>query len=136
MHWRFLHKFCMAWGKYNKHWPKSSRIFTIQAVKRKAGCSRRIRSDMGTEIPMLSKCIFFLDETTKMRDEMSGPKSFLYGKITYNQRIEWFWGCLRKKVGQFWMDVFKGLSNDTVDISFCDSFLDKSLVPYSFIKLI
>ena len=34
------------------------------------------------------------------------------------------------------MDLFQGLSNDTVDTSFCGSFLDKSLVQFCFIKLI
>ena len=114
--------------------PKVVAYYYIQAVKRKAGCPRRIRSDMGTENTYIEQMQIFLRRNHQ--DEMSGPKSFLYGKSTHNQRIEWFWGCLRKKVGQFWMDLFQGLSNDTVDTSFCGSFLDKSLVQFCFIKLI
>lgn len=114
--------------------PKVIAYYYIQAVKRKSGCPMRIRSDMGTENTHIEQMQIFLRRNHQ--DELSGSKSFLYGKSTHNQRIEWFWGCLRKKVGQFWMDLFQGLSTDINDTSFCGSFLDKSLVQFCFIKLI
>ena len=65
-------------------------------------------------------------------DVLSGENSFVYGKSTGNQRIEAFWGQLRKQCIQFWMDFFKdmysmGLLNmcDRVDaLLLRDCFLD------------
>ena len=66
--------------------PKVVAYYYIQAVKRKAGCPRRIRSDMGTENTYIEQMQIFL--RWNHQDEMTEPKSFLYGKSTHNQRIE------------------------------------------------
>jgi hypothetical protein len=42
-------------------------------------------------------------------DSLSGVKSFMYGKSISNQRIESWWGRLRKWGGQFWINFFKDL---------------------------
>uniref|UniRef100_A0A8W8K035 Integrase core domain-containing protein n=1 Tax=Magallana gigas TaxID=29159 RepID=A0A8W8K035_MAGGI len=114
--------------------PKVIAYYFIQAVRRKKGVPKRIRTDMGTENTHVEQMQVFLRRNHQ--DELSGQKSFLYGKSTHYQRIEWFWGCLRKKVGQFWMDLFQNLSSDNESTSFCGTFLDKSLIQFCFIKLI
>ena len=50
-------------------------------------------------------------------DEFSGEKSFMYGRSTSNQRIEAWWGILRKSCTDWWIRYFKdlrdmGLYND------------------------
>lgn len=42
-------------------------------------------------------------------DSMAGIKSFIYGKSTTNQRIEAWWGILRKHGISFWINLFKDL---------------------------
>ena len=42
-------------------------------------------------------------------DEFSGEKSFMYGRSTSNQRIEAWWGILRKSCTDWWIRYFKDL---------------------------
>ena len=39
----------------------------------------------------------------------AGENSFLYGKSTSNQRIESWWGILRRQGGEFWLSLFKDM---------------------------
>jgi hypothetical protein len=54
---------------------------------------------------------------------------FLYGKSTANQRIEWFWGLLRKESMQFYMNLFAKLKDEG---QFDGGQLDKYLIQYTF----
>ncbi|KAJ8319620.1 hypothetical protein KUTeg_002828 [Tegillarca granosa] len=87
------------------------------------GCPKRIRSDLQK----------FLRRDHG--DTFSGERSFLYGKSTHNQRIEWFWGLLRKEMGQYFMDLFAEFGNDLHDL-YCGDFLDKNLIQFRFLKII
>ena len=68
-------------------------------------------------------------------DEFSGERSFISGKSTYNQRIEWFWGLFRKEMGQYYMNLFSDLGNDMNDL-YCGDLLDKSLIQFCFLEII
>lgn len=113
--------------------PKVIAYYFITSVKRKGGCPRRIRADLGTENSFIEQMQKFLRRNHD--DELSGERSFLYGKSTHNQRIEWFWGLLRKEMGQFYMDLFSELRQDQNDL-FSGDFLDKSLIQFCFMGLI
>ena len=113
--------------------PKVIANYFIKAVSRKSGCPQRIRADLGTENGHVEQMQTFLRRNHT--DELAGNKSFLYGKSTHNQRIEWFWGCLRKEMGQFYMDLFSTLGDEGTDL-FCGNFLDKSLIQFCFMDLI
>ena len=113
--------------------PKVIANYFVTAVQRKGGCPRRIRADLGTENSHIEQIQIFLRRDHG--DELAGDRSFLYGKSTHNQRIEWFWGLLRKEMGQFFMDLFSELGRDGND-SFCGDFLDRSLIQYCFMDLI
>lgn len=41
--------------------------------------------------------------------EMAGDKSFLYGRSTSNQRIEAWWGILRRGCADWWIGFFKDM---------------------------
>ena len=114
--------------------PRVIADYYIKAVERKSGCPQRVRCDMGTENVHVEQMQKFLRRNHN--DELSGDKSFMYGKSTHNQRIEWFWGCLRKESGQFWMDVFRDMASDAGEPLFCGGFLDIALVQFCFMKLI
>ncbi|XP_061193724.1 uncharacterized protein LOC133201956 [Saccostrea echinata] len=113
--------------------PKVIANYYIKAVRRKSGCPQRIRADLGTENTYVEQMQKFLRRDHA--DELAGDKSFLYGKSTHNQRIEWFWGLLRREMGQYYMDMFSEFSRDDSDL-FCGDHLDKSLIQYCFMDLI
>ena len=71
-------------------------------------CAPRIlRTYLGTENTSLS----FLQPYFRYNsnDSMAGMKSFMSGKSTSNQRIEAFWGTLRKLGIHWWINLFKDI---------------------------
>ena len=66
-----------------------------------------VRADRGNENVHVRKIQTYL--RSQFNDCLAGENAFQYGKSTGNQRIESFWGHLRKQCVQFWMDKFKGL---------------------------
>ncbi|KAK3099017.1 hypothetical protein FSP39_025318 [Pinctada imbricata] len=108
--------------------------YYIQAVKQRKGCPQRIRADMGTENVHMEQMQKFLRRNHN--DPYAKEKSFLYGKSTHNQRIEWFWGILRKEMGQFWMDLFTEMANNAGERTFSGDFLDTNLVQFCFMGII
>lgn len=66
-------------------------------------------------------------------DEFAGEKSFITGQSTANQRIEWFWGLLRRQVAQFWMNLFAKLRDNDM---FNGSAMDKSLIRFCFLDMV
>ena len=68
-----------------------------------------IRADKGTENVHVKRIQVHF--RSQQRDVLSGENSFVYGKSTGNQRIEAFWGQLRKHCVQFWMDLFKDMTS-------------------------
>lgn len=72
------------------------------------GCTPRLlRCDMGTENAMLSLLQPYFRYFA--RDSMAKMRSFMYGKSTSNQRIEAFWGLLRRQGINWWINLFKDL---------------------------
>lgn len=66
---------------------------------------------------------------------MNFQMSFLCGKSTHNQRIEWFGGLLRREMGQFYIDLFSDLEKDHNDL-FCGDMFDKNLIQFCFLEVI
>ena len=66
---------------------------------------------------------------------MNGLEIYAYieGTSTTNQRIESFWGHLRKQCIQFWIELFHDLQN-TGDCT--GDFLDKQLLMFCFLGMI
>jgi len=92
-------------------------------VKLAGGCPLKMRADMGTENVIVEQLQTFL---------RGAQNAFIYGRSVNNQRIEAWWGILRRECAQFWINVFEELSDE----DFTGSFLDKSLVQFCFIFLI
>lgn len=113
--------------------PKVIANFYINSIRKKGGCPKRVRSDLGTENGYIADMQKFLRRDHG--DNFSGERSFLYGKSTHNQRIEWFWGLLRKEMAQYFMDLFAEFGNDLNDL-YCGDFLDKNLIQFCFLKII
>ena len=66
-----------------------------------------------------SKCSF------DALDSRAGSGSYIDGSSTANQRIESWWGILRKENADYWIQLFTTLKDDG---EFDGNFLDKSLI--------
>ena len=66
-----------------------------------------LRCDRGTENVHLARIQPFFRMNNE--DLFSGEASFMYGRSTGNQRIESWWGILRKQGAEFWMNLFKDM---------------------------
>ncbi|KAK0134343.1 hypothetical protein N1851_005019 [Merluccius polli] len=111
--------------------PKVIASYYLQCVERVGGCPERLRADRGTENGHVEGMHNFLRR--EHGDAFAGEKSFLYGRSTANQRIESWWGILRKQSVQFWMNLFKSVQDAG---HFSGDSLDKSLMQFCFLELV
>ena len=111
--------------------PKIVAGYFLEAIMQHEGCPSMVRGDRGTENITLGRIQRQLRQ--RHQDALSGDGSYMEGSSTSNQRIECWWGYLRKQCIQFWMEIFQSLKEDWV---FNGDILDKSIVQYCFMDLI
>ena len=74
-------------------------------IRSVGGVPRIVRGDNGTEIVNMAAIQqFFRREAA---DAFAGDKSFMYGRSVSNQRIEAWWGQLRRGCAEWWIEYFK-----------------------------
>ncbi|XP_031358157.1 uncharacterized protein LOC116181857 [Photinus pyralis] len=117
-------------ASYTNNNPRIISGYYISAVESCGGCPRSVRSDLGTENRHVEQMQIFLRNNLESDDSLP---PFIYGSSTHNQRIEAWWGILRKHNAQFWMDIFEDLKNEG---KFSGTILDKALVQYCFLHLV
>ena len=104
--------------------------YFLEAVVEFGGAPTRIRSDCGTENGHV--CTFQRLLRADQEDRYS-QNPYKYGTSTSNQRIEAYWGMLRKQCTHFWINFFKDLQeNDDHD----GGFLDKSITQFCFVPVL
>ncbi|XP_039665194.1 uncharacterized protein LOC120564368 [Perca fluviatilis] len=110
--------------------PKVIAGYFIDEVLSRNGTPTRIRSDLGTENCYMEQMQIFMrhDHT-----DTFSKNCYLYGSSNHNQRIEQWWGFLRKQHAQFWMNLFQELKDSD---NFCGDFLDKSLIQFTCLEII
>ncbi|KAF6715501.1 hypothetical protein FQA47_013797 [Oryzias melastigma] len=111
--------------------PKVIGGYFLETIKELDGCPRILRTDMGTENSSIRGMQRFLRRNDD--DDQAGEKSFIWGRSTANQRIESWWGFLRKECLDFWLDHFHRLKDEG---DFVGDFLDKNLMLFCFLGLI
>ena len=79
--------------------------YYLDALRHLGVCPRLPRCDCGTENAKLSVLQPFFRYSGI--DSMVGMKSFMYGKSVSHQRIESWWGILRRQGIQWWICFFK-----------------------------
>lgn len=109
--------------------PKLIGGYYIEAVERLGGCPRVVRGDLGTENGHVRDFQRFLN----ISHEDETLDSYLEGASTANQRIEYWWGFLRKECMEFWISLFADLRDNGF---FDGGFLDKSLLQFCCMGLI
>lgn len=97
--------------------------YYMEAVQTRKGCPQKMRGDMGTEN----------GHVAEMQTFLTGNNSFLYGKSCHNQRIESWWGILRRHSAQNWMTMLRRMKDDG---HFTGDLLDTSLVQFCFMNLL
>lgn len=110
----WMHAYCI-----NKH-PAIVACYYFQAIDDLGHCPMMIRADCGTENGTICEIQRALRRDDN--DARAGDKSFMYGKSTSNQRIEWYW-----------MNVLQSLKDDGV---FSGDELDKGLSQYCFTDMV
>ncbi|XP_013401462.1 uncharacterized protein LOC106167276 [Lingula anatina] len=112
--------------------PEVIGTYFLNFIKEIGGVPRVIRGDRGTENTMVED----LQKACRWNstDNMSGEKSFLYGRSTSNQRIERWWLELRQSTIQFWMDFFRNMEDQALFSS--DNVLQKEIIRFCFMELI
>nr|XP_022287723.1 uncharacterized protein LOC111100295 [Crassostrea virginica] len=104
--------------------------YYLDAVKLRKGCPRKLRLDRGTENSYIAQMQIFL--RTNHEDDESNACA-IFGSSNHNQRIESWWGFLRKHCCQFWMNTFQGLKD--ID-KFNGEVIDKNILQFCFMQMI
>ena len=115
---------CIIWLHVYKtnNDPKVIAGYYMDVIDEKMGAPLKIRADCGTE-----------NGHVAMQRLLVGEQPFLYGRSTANQRIESWWGILRRQCAQFWMDCLEELKDNGY---FSGDLIDKSLVQFCFTALL
>ncbi|XP_070548835.1 uncharacterized protein [Ptychodera flava] len=93
----------------SNHDPRKVAAYFIDTVGTLEGCPRIVRADHGTETGLLMTVQAMLRANG---DDAFADNSYWYGPSTANQRIERWWGILRMKSSDWWIDHFKELVTD------------------------
>ncbi|KAI7801287.1 hypothetical protein IRJ41_003539 [Triplophysa rosa] len=105
--------------------------YFVESVMNSGGCPRVIRCDLGTENVIMRDIQMFFRRNDG--DERAGPRSCITGVSSANQRIESWWGLMRKEGIEFWIQFFGELKDEGL---FAGDFLDKALLQLCFRNII
>ena len=83
--------------------------YFMDAVQQRSCCPKLVRTDDGTENVIVLKLQRYLRRHGS--DTFAADKSALTGASTHNQRIECWWGMLRKQCVEFWLVLLHDLNN-------------------------
>ena len=92
--------------------------YFVGCVRQVGGTATVVRADYGTENVKVAGIQRFFRRDCN--DSLSGSKSFMYGKSSSNQRIEAWWGQLRRNCVEWWINHFKDLRDLGL---YCDGYV-------------
>lgn len=98
--------------------------YYVDCVRQIGGTPRLIRADCGTENVNIAAI---------QRYFHSKENSFLFGKSTSNQRIEAWWGSLRKGWTDWWIRFFKDMRDCGI---FCDGDVHDECLKFCFMQVL
>jgi hypothetical protein len=104
--------------------------YYLQTVTELGGCPQVVRTDFGTENIAIRdiQTALVMDDSTPHR-----VPSYIAGTSTTNQRIESWWGQLRRQCIQHWMNLFTCLKDNG---DFDGSLIDKAVIQFCFLEMI
>lgn len=86
---------------------------------------------MGTENALVRDIQQYLRRNDE--DDRAGERSYITGTSTANQRIESWWGQMRKEGIEHWIQQLGQLKDEGL---FSGDFLDKALVQFCFMAIV
>ena len=104
--------------------------YFMNSVRSLQGCPTRMRADPGTENGHVRDMLKFLRTA---HGDRYADNCYIEGSSHHNQRIEMWWGILRRQCIQYWMDYF-GIMKDMG--IYTGNILDKALLQFCFMKLV
>lgn len=116
---------------YTSSDPKVIAGYYTEVVEKLKGTARIIRADNGTENTHVRDLQRLLRRDGQ--DAFGGMRSFLSGRSTMNQRIEYWWAFLRKECTDFWLNLFLTLKHSG---NFDGDFVDRNLLLFCFLGLV
>ncbi|KAF6721335.1 hypothetical protein FQA47_004064 [Oryzias melastigma] len=111
--------------------PKVIGGYFLEAVEHCEGCPRITRTDLGTENVVVRDIQRYLRRDCD--DDRAAERSHITGASTANQRIESWWGLMRKEGIERWIAMLSELKDDGF---FSGDFLDKALSQFCFMPII
>lgn len=116
---------------YTNSDPKVIGSYFVEAIEQAGGYPRLLRTDMGTENALVRDIQQYLRRNDE--DDRAGERSYITGASTANQRIESWWGQMRKEGIEHWIQQLGQLKDEGL---FSGDFLDKALVQFCFMAII
>ncbi|XP_051157073.1 uncharacterized protein LOC127279030 [Leptopilina boulardi] len=107
--------------------PKVTAHYFLKTVLQLKFLPTVMRSDKGSENTLMESLQICL--RSKDDDQFSGEKSFIKGKSVHNQRIESYWGQMRRHSADFYIQFFKCMVEKNL---FDGSKLHKMCLQYCF----
>ena len=104
--------------------------YFVDAIINNEGCPRILRGDAGTKNVNVKVLQEFLRRNSS---DSLAHRCYVEGASTGNQRIESWWGFMRKHCIQYWMDLFQCMRDCG---QFQGEFIDKELIRFCFLHLI
>ena len=102
----------------------------MEAIQRLGGCPRIARGDKGTENVKVRDFQRFLRRNIH---DCSAIDSYIDGASTANQRIESWWGFLRRESMEFYISLFTDLKDRGL---FDGTYLDRSLIQFCIMGIV
>ncbi|CAL9706651.1 unnamed protein product [Knipowitschia caucasica] len=111
--------------------PKVIGGYFVEAVERRGGCPRLVQTDMGTENVVVRDIQRYLRRNDM--DDRAAERSYITGASTANQRIESWWGVMRKEGIETWITTLAELKDEGF---FSGDLIDKALAQFCFMPII
>ncbi|XP_060912008.1 uncharacterized protein LOC132988566 [Labrus mixtus] len=105
--------------------------YFVEAMEEVGGGPRIVRTDQGTENVVVRDIQVFMRRDGL--DRRAAEQSHIGGASTANQRIESWWGVMRKEGIEYWIQLLGELKDQGL---FWGDFLDKALSQFCFMNII
>lgn len=103
--------------------------YFIEALQEYSGCPTVVRADRGTENVRVKQ----IQEALMGNGRNDHHTAYIAGTSTANQRIESFWGHLRKQCTEYWICLLNDLQDNG---NFVGDFVDKNISQFCFLAII
>ncbi|KAK7886502.1 hypothetical protein WMY93_026123 [Mugilogobius chulae] len=110
-------------GAYTNSGPKVIGGYFVEAIELIGGVPKLVRTDMGTENVVIRDIQRYLRSDDE--DDRAGDGSYITGASNANQRIESWWGIIRKEGIESWITMLGELKDEGL---FCEILISMEII--------